>query len=294
MAKKKKSSSSTGKKKATSATPPPEERITLEALDAMSSSDEDDIPEGMLNTKAKNLRQAISEGKFDQLIEKLKETKDGDDDDDDDASEMEEVIMSDGEAESDDDDDNDDVVPEKKEEEEEDASGNDSEEEDAEEAEQKLQQKADDDDDSESSNDDGENSEKEEEEDDDDAEVDKIRQMRKNNQSNSIALSVVTAELVATHARLPWAETFDIVPPTPLPFSTGKGSNEGDDDDEEEVVDIHDDLKREVAFYNTALEAVHEARSRCKQSNIPFSRPEDFFAEMVKTDGKSRFPSSSF
>ena len=52
------------------------------------------------------------------------------------------------------------------------------------------------------------------------------------------------------------------------------------------VVDIHDDLKREVAFYDTALEAVHLARGECERAGIPFTRPDDFFAEMIKTDGE--------
>merc|ERR1719215_1267276 len=33
-----------------------------------------------------------------------------------------------------------------------------------------------------------------------------------------------------------------------------------------------------------ALESVHKARKECNKAKIPFSRPEDFFAEMVKTD----------
>jgi len=51
-------------------------------------------------------------------------------------------------------------------------------------------------------------------------------------------------------------------------------------------IEVHDDLKREVAFYNLALEAVHAARQQCETLGMPFTRPEDFFAEMVKTDGK--------
>ena len=51
-------------------------------------------------------------------------------------------------------------------------------------------------------------------------------------------------------------------------------------------LDVHDDLKREVAFYNMALEAANMARKLCHDANVPFSRPEDFFAEMVKTDGE--------
>lgn len=95
-------------------------------------------------------------------------------------------------------------------------------------------------------------------------------------EGNIKGLRSVTAHLLADKALLPWAETFDIIPSTPLPF--GRKSEDGS------VIDVHDDLKREVAFYNMALEAVHDGRKKCEDSNIPFSRPEDFFAEMVKTD----------
>ena len=105
-----------------------------------------------------------------------------------------------------------------------------------------------------------------------------MKQLRNNNAKNSKALSVVAAELIASHAKLPWAERFDVVPKTPLPFSEN-----GDEDGE--PIDVHDDLKREVAFYKMALEGVHEARKLCKKAKVPFSRPDDFFAEMVKTDG---------
>lgn len=126
----------------------------------------------------------------------------------------------------------------------------------------------------------------EEEEEDDDEGSDKEEQEdteekgnTQNNQSetNTKALKTVTLELTTKKARLPWPERFDITPETPLPF--GKKDEEGN------VVQIHDDLKREVVFYNLALEAVHAARKNCDDVKIPFSRPEDFFAEMVKTDG---------
>lgn len=47
---------------------------------------------------------------------------------------------------------------------------------------------------------------------------------------------------------------------------------------------INDDLKRELEFYNQALYAAKEGRRRVLAAKVPFSRPEDFFAEMVKTD----------
>lgn len=47
---------------------------------------------------------------------------------------------------------------------------------------------------------------------------------------------------------------------------------------------IHDDLARELAFYTQALDATTKARTLLKKEGIPFSRPTDFFAEMVKSD----------
>ncbi|KAK7966002.1 uncharacterized protein PG986_000279 [Apiospora aurea] len=52
------------------------------------------------------------------------------------------------------------------------------------------------------------------------------------------------------------------------------------------IPDVMDDLKRELAFYGQALETVKQARSLLKAENVPFSRPKDYFAEMVKDDGQ--------
>lgn len=250
-----------------------EARVTLEALDAMSDSEED-VPEAEynMNAKAKALRNAIKEGKFEDLIEKLKESaKDGED-------EIEEVDL----GSSEDEEEADEAVEEMDEEEVEDEHSKEEEEEANEEVEEE-----------EDMNDEahikakeflGKPEEEEEEDSDEDDENDvnvaKRRKLDENNVFNSKALSVVTEELKAAKAGMPWAETFAVVPPTPLPF----GEN---GDPESNPLDIHDDLKREVSFYNMALEAVKEARDKCKEVNIPFSRPEDFFAEMVKTDGKT-------
>lgn len=99
--------------------------------------------------------------------------------------------------------------------------------------------------------------------------------------------TAMAAAIQSSDRHLPFAESFTVVPPTPLPFGPPKTSVAvGVDDDEEEAVDIHDDLKREVAFYDNALEAVNIARGECEKAGIPFTRPDDFFAEMIKTDGK--------
>ena len=92
------------------------------------------------------------------------------------------------------------------------------------------------------------------------------------------ALRIAADEILTAQTQLSWPETFDVVSTAPLPF---------DSQNEHEKVDIHDDLKREVAFYDFALQAAVEGRQRCEQADIPFARPDDFFGEMVKSDGMS-------
>ncbi|ORX90970.1 eukaryotic rRNA processing [Basidiobolus meristosporus CBS 931.73] len=66
---------------------------------------------------------------------------------------------------------------------------------------------------------------------------------------------------------LPWIETQAITSSEPLV-----------------VEDVYNDLKRELAFYNQALEAAKEAHAKITAAGIPFVRPDDYFAEMVKSD----------
>ena len=50
------------------------------------------------------------------------------------------------------------------------------------------------------------------------------------------------------------------------------------------IADVNDDLTRELAFYKQCLDSVNEARTLLKKEGVPFSRPNDYFAEMVKSD----------
>lgn len=52
----------------------------------------------------------------------------------------------------------------------------------------------------------------------------------------------------------------------------------------EQEVDVNDDLTRELAFYTQALEGTREAFAKFESMKIPFLRPSDYYAEMVKTD----------
>lgn len=50
------------------------------------------------------------------------------------------------------------------------------------------------------------------------------------------------------------------------------------------IPDVCDDLQRELAFYSQCLDAARQGRLRLLDEQIPFSRPKDYFAEMVKED----------
>ena len=50
------------------------------------------------------------------------------------------------------------------------------------------------------------------------------------------------------------------------------------------ILDVNDDISRELAFYKQCLDAANEARTTLKKEGVPFSRPTDYFAEMVKSD----------
>ncbi|KAK7403944.1 rRNA-processing protein EBP2 [Neonectria punicea] len=56
------------------------------------------------------------------------------------------------------------------------------------------------------------------------------------------------------------------------------------EDTAESISDVSDDLQRELAFYSQSLDAVRLGRSRLRAEGVPFSRPKDYFAEMIKED----------
>ncbi|XP_069498552.1 probable rRNA-processing protein EBP2 isoform X2 [Ambystoma mexicanum] len=75
---------------------------------------------------------------------------------------------------------------------------------------------------------------------------------------------------------LSWVERLDVttgLAPDVEGLTTDKSS-----------IDADDDFQREMSFYRQAQAAVLEALPRLKQFRIPTRRPEDYFAEMAKTD----------
>ena len=53
---------------------------------------------------------------------------------------------------------------------------------------------------------------------------------------------------------------------------------------ESEIKDIYDDTERELAFFKQGLDAALEGRRKLLALKVPFARPVDYFAEMVKSD----------
>ncbi|KAJ4778577.1 rRNA processing protein EBP2 [Rhynchospora pubera] len=49
-------------------------------------------------------------------------------------------------------------------------------------------------------------------------------------------------------------------------------------------IDVNDDLARELAFYTQALDSTRVALSKFEKLGMPFLRPQDYYAEMVKSD----------
>ncbi|XP_071732687.1 probable rRNA-processing protein EBP2 homolog [Rutidosis leptorrhynchoides] len=56
------------------------------------------------------------------------------------------------------------------------------------------------------------------------------------------------------------------------------------DIEQEQQVDVNDDLAREMAFYTQAIEGTRQAFVKFQSMGLPFLRPTDYYAEMVKTD----------
>lgn len=69
--------------------------------------------------------------------------------------------------------------------------------------------------------------------------------------------------------------------PSTLPFSAHQSVTSAEP---VTISNVDDDLIRELAFYKQSLDAANEARSRLGKEGLPFSRPTDYFAEMVKSD----------
>jgi rRNA-processing protein EBP2 len=85
--------------------------------------------------------------------------------------------------------------------------------------------------------------------------------------NNTTALTAAIKRIALPISTLPFSEHQSLTTSSPI-----------------SIPDVSDDLNRELAFYAQSLSAVKEARALLKAEGAPFSRPKDYFAEMVKAD----------
>lgn len=85
--------------------------------------------------------------------------------------------------------------------------------------------------------------------------------------NNSAAISLALKRISFIGPQTPFSEHNSLVSKEPI-----------------EIEDVHDDLNRELAFYKVCQAAATQARGMLKKEGIPFTRPGDYFAEMVKND----------
>lgn len=85
--------------------------------------------------------------------------------------------------------------------------------------------------------------------------------------NNTTALTAALNRISLPYAKMSFSEHQSLTSDEPL-----------------DIPDVEDDLARELAFYKQSLAATKDARAKLKKEGVPFSRPADYFAEMVKSD----------
>ncbi|KAL8656086.1 MAG: hypothetical protein Q9210_000471 [Variospora velana] len=85
--------------------------------------------------------------------------------------------------------------------------------------------------------------------------------------NNATALTKIYNSISLPIAELPFSEHQTITSADPI-----------------SIPDINDDLARELIFHQQCLTAAREAQVFLKKEGVPFSRPPDYFAEMIKSD----------
>lgn len=87
------------------------------------------------------------------------------------------------------------------------------------------------------------------------------------NNEPALSSKLLEFQLGGLDGKVPWLETLAITPSNPLT-----------------ITDKNADKPREDGFYNHAVLAVVEAHKELAKLGVPYRRPEDYFAESLKTD----------
>lgn len=123
----------------------------------------------------------------------------------------------------------------------------------------------------------GDDEDEDEEEDEDDIPLSDIESLASEDKGDVIPHQRLTINNTAALER----SLKSIALPKNLPFSATQAVYAPE---ATKIADAEDDLSRESAFLEQALNAAREARSTLSKEGVPFSRPNDYFAEMVKSE----------
>lgn len=80
-------------------------------------------------------------------------------------------------------------------------------------------------------------------------------------------------KLIKKYGRIPFTEHMSVTNEKPVEIAEGA-----------KALQINDDIKREMTFYNLTREDVMKGMQILIQTKVPLSRPDDYLAEMLKTD----------
>ncbi|KAM9913180.1 hypothetical protein OXX69_001820 [Metschnikowia pulcherrima] len=221
----------------------------LEDPEESSSSESEEVP-SLIDTSAPLSKK--EKRKLKKMIAKAKEAQPAEESEESDAEEeldLEKLAASESESDINDDDDDDDD---------------------------------DDDEDSEEDDENNEGSEEEKDEDDEEAEEEDIplSDAELDSDADVVPHSKLTVNNIAAlkdslaRIALPWENHSFVEHQAVLAAEKAEAG----------IKDLYDDTERELAFYRQGLDAVKQGRSTLLKLNVPFSRPLDYFAEMVKSD----------
>lgn len=126
-----------------------------------------------------------------------------------------------------------------------------------------------------------EDEEEEEEDEEDDIPVSDLEDLEEGDKDDLIPHTKLTIN--NTHALEAALKRISLLTNRTQPFATHQ-TVVSSTETAASIPDISDDLQRELAFYSQSLESVRLGRERLRAEGVMFSRPKDYFAEMVKED----------
>jgi len=93
-----------------------------------------------------------------------------------------------------------------------------------------------------------------------------------------------SVRLIKKQGRIPFTEHMAVTAEDPLQSADAMLNSNKAEKLGLSALEINDDIKREIAFHNVTRQNVQNGMRILIQARVPISRPDDFLAEMLKTD----------